>query len=52
MKMGHSIARVRKFVRVTVVLGALGYAAWRLWQVWQQNRDRTATWAASTDRVE
>jgi predicted negative regulator of RcsB-dependent stress response len=49
MKRSPTIARVKKFVRVTIVLGALAYAAWRLWQ---QNQDRTATWAASTDRVE
>ncbi|MCE1175146.1 MAG: DLW-39 family protein [Propionibacteriales bacterium] len=40
---------MKKFVRVTIVLAALGYAAWRLWQ---QNQERAATWAASTDRVE
>ena len=49
MKTPSTIAQVKHFVRVAIVLGALGYAGWRLWQ---QNRDRTATWAASTDRVE
>jgi predicted negative regulator of RcsB-dependent stress response len=44
-----TIGRVKKFVRVTIVLAALSYAAWRLWQ---QNQERAATWAASTDRVE
>jgi predicted negative regulator of RcsB-dependent stress response len=47
--MTPTIGRVKKFLPVAVVLGALVYAVWRLWQ---QNQEAAATWAASTDRVE
>ncbi len=50
MKSQSTLRPVMKFVRLTLVLGALGYAAWQYWQ--QQNQAGAAVWAAGTDRVD
>jgi hypothetical protein len=41
---------VSRFARITVVLGALGYAAWSYWH--QKNQAGAADWAAGTDQVD
>jgi hypothetical protein len=50
MKSQSTLRSVMKFARLTIVVGALSYAAWQYWQ--QQNQAGAAVWAAGTDRID